>query len=155
MTANFTSLDEMSGKLTYALRLKKLVNAIHSAPDFDTVLIGLQNEIIKLYESQMVTIYLVDSEKKELYSLALLSANQLKEIRIPINSNSIAIDSRRKIRSSRLSSQGMFGSAMVTFFAISYPAPSDLPQRKYWCTAHPHRSALFFSTGHKEFAGLP
>jgi putative methionine-R-sulfoxide reductase with GAF domain len=90
MTVKMTSLEKVSCKLTYALRFKKLVNAIHSAPDFHTVLIGLQTEIIKLYESQMVTIYLVDSERQELYSQALLSANKLKEIRIPIDGNSIA-----------------------------------------------------------------
>ena len=34
--------NEMSSRLAFAQRFKKLANAIHAAPDFRTVLTGLQ-----------------------------------------------------------------------------------------------------------------
>jgi len=84
------NLSVLSGKLSYALRLKKLSNAIHSAPNFSAVLIGLREEILTLYEAEMVTIYLIDSGKKEIFSWSALPGDRLEEIRIPVNGKGIA-----------------------------------------------------------------
>lgn len=84
------NLSDLSGKLSYALRFKKLSNAVHSAPNFSAVLIGLREEILTLYEAEMVTIYLIDSDKKEIFSWSALPGDLLEEIRIPVNGKGIA-----------------------------------------------------------------
>ncbi len=90
MSAQKKRNNKVSDNLIHALRFNKLSNAIHSAPDINTVLIGLREEILKLYEAQVVTIYLIDHTHKEIYSLSVLSPNRVKEIRIPISSSSVA-----------------------------------------------------------------
>ncbi len=85
-------IENVSEKLSYELRFKKLANAIHSAPNFNTVLIGLREQILNLYEAEMGTIYLVDPSNSEIYSWTVLPGTQssVREIRIPINSKSCA-----------------------------------------------------------------
>jgi type II secretory ATPase GspE/PulE/Tfp pilus assembly ATPase PilB-like protein len=90
MTARKTTLDEMSTRLAFSQRFKKLANAIHAAPDFRTVLTGMPEQIAGLYNAQMVTMYLIDRDNREIYSLAITANDQLKEIRMPISGNSIA-----------------------------------------------------------------
>ncbi|MDH3393957.1 MAG: GspE/PulE family protein, partial [Desulfobulbaceae bacterium] len=82
--------DDVTERLSYALRFKKLANAIHSAPDINAIQVGLQEQILNLYDVVMATIYLVDSSKKRLSSWVVLPGKNLKRIRIPIDSKSIA-----------------------------------------------------------------
>ena len=82
--------DDVTERLSYALRFKKLANAIHSAPDVNAIQVGLQEQILSLYDVEMATIYLVDSSKKGLCSWVVLPGKNLKRIRIPIDSSSIA-----------------------------------------------------------------
>ena len=82
--------DDVTERLSYALRFKKLANSIHSAPDINAIQVGLQEQILSLYDVDMATIYLVDSSKKRLCSWVVLPGKNLKRIRIPIDNRSIA-----------------------------------------------------------------
>jgi type II secretory ATPase GspE/PulE/Tfp pilus assembly ATPase PilB-like protein len=64
--------------------------SIRSASDFKTVLADLKKNILTCAAAEKATIYFVDSTKKEIFSWAVLPENQLRDIRIPINSHSIA-----------------------------------------------------------------
>ncbi|MDH5298146.1 MAG: GspE/PulE family protein [Desulfobulbaceae bacterium] len=90
MANNRKERDEVSERLSYVLRFKKLANSIHSAPDINAIQIGLREQILSLYDVEMATIYLVDAPKKELCSWVVLPGEHLKRIRIPISTKSIA-----------------------------------------------------------------
>lgn len=81
---------EVSDRLRYELRFKKLANAIHAAANFNEIMVGLRDQILAVYNVEMATIYLVDPPKKEIYSWVVLPGEVIKRIRIPINTQSIA-----------------------------------------------------------------
>ncbi len=81
---------EISSRLTYELRFKKLANAIHSAADFNAITLGLREQILSVYDVEMATIYLVDASRQNLHSWIVLPGEVLKKISIPINTSSIS-----------------------------------------------------------------
>ena len=70
-------------------RLHKISQAIHSAKNIDEILIELKDSILKLFESQAITIYAVDHHTNEIFS-KVKSGEQINEIRLPISPISIA-----------------------------------------------------------------
>jgi type II secretory ATPase GspE/PulE/Tfp pilus assembly ATPase PilB-like protein len=68
----------------------KTNQAMHSAANVKTLLTGIRNDILGIYEADMATIYLADSAKQEIFSWAVLPGDRIKEIRIPISNRSIA-----------------------------------------------------------------
>lgn len=73
----------------FETHFKKLVNEIHSAPNPNAIMVGLRNKILKIYDVEMATIFLVDAKKNQLVSWVLLPGNALRKIRLPINRSSI------------------------------------------------------------------
>jgi len=49
-------------------RVLEITNRIHAANNVDEILIDLKDEIVKLFEAERLTIYVVDGIKKELVS---------------------------------------------------------------------------------------
>lgn len=70
-------------------RLRKLTNEIHSASSPNAIMVGLRNKILKVYNVEMATIFLVDAKKGQLVSWVLLPGESLRKIRMPINRSSI------------------------------------------------------------------
>ena len=70
-------------------RLHTISQAIHSAKNIDEILIELKDSILKLFESQAITIYAVDQHSNEIFS-KVKSGEQINEIRLPISPVSIA-----------------------------------------------------------------
>jgi len=75
-------------------QVKQIRNQIHVARDLDHIFVDLMvmDDILKLFDSEHLTIYAVDHDKKEIYSRFVDSAalGEIKEIRLPINERSIA-----------------------------------------------------------------
>jgi type II secretory ATPase GspE/PulE/Tfp pilus assembly ATPase PilB-like protein len=71
---------------------KKLMNEIHAASSPNAIMVGLRNKILKVYDVEMATIFLVDAKKNQLLSWVLLpgASASLRKIRMNINRNSIA-----------------------------------------------------------------
>ena len=69
--------------------LRKLMNEIHAASSPNAIMVGLRNKILKVYDVEMATIFLVDAKKQQLVSWVLLPGESLRKIRIPINRSSI------------------------------------------------------------------
>lgn len=69
--------------------LHRISQAIHSAKNIDEILIELKDSILKLFESQAMTMYAVDHQRNEIYS-KVKSGDQINEIRLPISPVSIA-----------------------------------------------------------------
>ncbi len=76
-------------RLPYLERLRHITHLIHSAENLDDILIRLRDSILTLMDAGRITIYAVDKTKRELYS-KVMTGDEIKEIRMPINKSSIA-----------------------------------------------------------------
>ncbi|MES0362329.1 MAG: GspE/PulE family protein [Desulfobacteria bacterium] len=70
-------------------RLLGITNRVHAASNIDEILIDLQDDIIKLFDAERLTIYVVDGIKKDLVS-RVKSGDEISEIRVPISTTSVA-----------------------------------------------------------------
>ncbi|MBT5349823.1 MAG: GspE/PulE family protein [Nitrospina sp.] len=70
-------------------RIQDTAHAIHSAGTIDEILLELQQPILQLFDSKLITIYAVDEIRNEIYS-KVKSGNQINEIRVPISEASIS-----------------------------------------------------------------
>src|SRR2546425_1689134 len=83
------SVQILQERLEYEQKLVQLVDRIHSAKGIDNIFIELQGDILELLDAERMTIYAVDTAKKELYS-KFLALDTVKEIRLPMSEKSIA-----------------------------------------------------------------
>ena len=76
-------------KLSYYKALNDIANQIHAAKDIDDILINLKTEMLRLFDADRITIYVVDGKKREIYS-RFKEGTIPTEIRVPINNKSLA-----------------------------------------------------------------
>ena len=82
------NVQELQQKIAYAEEVKRITNLIHAAKDLDQIILDLHNDLLSLFDSEEVTIYAIDTEKKEIFSKAA-HLDTIQEIRVPINEQSI------------------------------------------------------------------
>ena len=88
-SVNDTSLQNLQAEVGYRRKLQEIGNRIHAASNLDEILVHLKDEIVKLFDAERITIYVVDKLKQELVS-RYKSGHEIAEIRIPVSPNSIA-----------------------------------------------------------------
>ncbi|MBW2284312.1 MAG: GspE/PulE family protein [Deltaproteobacteria bacterium] len=76
-------------QLDHQRRLNDITEKIHSANDTDDILINLQEDILGLFDSDRITIYVVEANGKQIVS-RLKTGSEVSEIRVPINEDSIS-----------------------------------------------------------------
>jgi len=81
-----TSLKE---QLRFQQQLNEVANRIHSAKDTNDILLNLQDDILKIFDADRITIYVVDGIRRQIVS-RFKSGNEINEIRLPIGDGSIA-----------------------------------------------------------------
>src|SRR5262249_19268117 len=81
----FTTLQQ---QVAYDERLKRVMNHIHAARDIDQILISLHDEVLSLFDAERLAIYVVDYNRKEVYS-KFSDLNKVREIRVPLSNQSI------------------------------------------------------------------
>jgi len=96
-SANDTRLQSLQAEVGYRRKLQEIGNRIHSALNLDEILVHLKDEIIKLFDAERITIYVIDKLKQELVS-RYKSGHEIAEIRIPVSPNSIAGFSAFKLK---------------------------------------------------------
>lgn len=69
--------------------LLDITNRIHAASNIDEILIDLKDDIVKLFEAERLTVYIIDGINKELVS-RVKSGDEISEIRVPISSTSLS-----------------------------------------------------------------
>ncbi|WP_136805535.1 GspE/PulE family protein [Desulfosediminicola flagellatus] len=74
---------------SFEVHFRKLMNEIHSASSPNAIMVGLKNKILKVYDVEMATIFLVDAKKQQLVSWVLLPGESLRKIRMSIRRDSI------------------------------------------------------------------
>ena len=71
------------------LKLQRIGNRIYAAKNLDEILISMLGEFTDLFNSERITIYVLDGETRELVS-RVKSGKEIKEIRINVSANSVA-----------------------------------------------------------------
>jgi len=82
-------ITELEEKLLLTKNLQEITNRIHAAQNIKQILVDLKDGILKLFNAHSITIYVVDKPRHEIYSMFLVGT-QIREIRLPINNESIA-----------------------------------------------------------------
>jgi type II secretory ATPase GspE/PulE/Tfp pilus assembly ATPase PilB-like protein/GAF domain-containing protein len=79
------------GTATFRSRMVDVVNKIHAAPSTRDILIGLKDEIQSLINAERLTIFALDTQNQQLYSITAIGpGGEPKEIRVPKSFTSIA-----------------------------------------------------------------
>ena len=84
-----STVQELEQKVARAEQVKEIINRIHSANDLDHIVVDLRDEILQVLDAELLTLYVVDAERREIYS-KFLDINKIREIRVPISEQSIA-----------------------------------------------------------------
>lgn len=82
------NVNELQAKVEYAEHVKRITNQIHSAHDIDEILLDLHKDILSLFDAEEVTLYAVDTDKKEVFS-KVPNAVSVEEVRFPITEQSL------------------------------------------------------------------
>ena len=88
-TNGASEVENLQHEVTYRTRLQDICNKIYAAVNLDDIIINLKDEIKSLFEAERITIYYVDGVKREIVS-RFKTGTEIDEIRLPINSASIA-----------------------------------------------------------------
>ena len=83
------NLQELQQKVEYAENVKRITNQIHSASDLDEILLDLHQDILSLFDAEELTLYAVDTEKKQIFS-KVPHLDTIEELRLPITEQSLA-----------------------------------------------------------------
>ncbi|WP_447972876.1 GspE/PulE family protein [Nitrospira sp. Kam-Ns4a] len=81
-------LQELQQKVAYAEQVKRITNLIHAAKDLDQILLDLHKEMLSVFDAENLTLYAVDTEKKEVFS-KVPHIDGIEKIRVPINEQSL------------------------------------------------------------------
>ncbi len=76
-------------QLQYQTRLNDITNKIHSAKDTNDILLKLHTDLLDFFDADRLTIYVVDTAKREIYS-KIKTGDEPIEIRVPISKKSLA-----------------------------------------------------------------
>src|SRR5437867_13290080 len=76
-------------KVRYDKKLYDVINAMNEAKSFDDIF-NLYNEILELVDAERMSMYVLEYEKKELYTRVPARIDVVGEIRLPLNEKSIA-----------------------------------------------------------------
>jgi type II secretory ATPase GspE/PulE/Tfp pilus assembly ATPase PilB-like protein len=82
------NLQELQQKVAYAEQVKRITNLIHAAKDLDQILLDLHKDLISLFDAEGMTLYAVDTDKKEIFS-KVPQVGGIEEIRVPISELSL------------------------------------------------------------------
>jgi hypothetical protein len=69
--------------------LNRITHQLHDARDLDEILLYLKDEIIALFDAERITVYGVDTEKREIFS-KVKEGEEVKEIRVGLVKTSVA-----------------------------------------------------------------
>ena len=83
------TLTVLQEKHRYDKKLYDVINAMNEAKSFDGIF-NLYNEILELVDAERMSMYVLDYDKKELYTRVPARIDVVGEIRLPLNENSIA-----------------------------------------------------------------
>lgn len=85
-----SNLAEMGNKLAFTKKLQAVTNKIHAARNIDEIILEVSNDLKQLFEAERLTLYVVNEDGKSIISKVKTGLNEFKELKLPINPQSIA-----------------------------------------------------------------
>ena len=82
--------DNLEEKLSFQQKLQATTNRIHATKYIDEIILELSQDLCSLFSSDRLTIYLVNEDKSSIVSKVKTGLNSFKDIKLPINEQSIA-----------------------------------------------------------------
>ncbi len=83
------NLPDSHQKAEFAEHVKRIKNQIQAASDIDQILLDLHRDILSLFDAEDLTLFAVDTEKKEIFS-KVPHMDTIQEVRIPITEQTLA-----------------------------------------------------------------
>src|SRR5688572_10432185 len=80
----------LADKLTFQQNLQAVTNRIHASANLDEIMVELSQELCELFEADRLTIYVVSEDKMSIVSKVKTGLASFKDIKLPINEQSIA-----------------------------------------------------------------
>jgi len=82
--------DNLAEKLNFQQKLQVVTNKIHATTNLDEIILELSQDLCGLFNADRLTIYLVSEDKGSIVSKVKTGLNSFKDIKLPINDQSIA-----------------------------------------------------------------
>ncbi len=82
--------ENLAEKLNFQQKLQAVANKIHATKVLDEIILELSQDLCSLFSSDRLTIYLVSEDKTSIVSKVKTGLNSFKDIKLPINEQSIA-----------------------------------------------------------------
>ncbi|HYC49401.1 MAG TPA: ATPase, T2SS/T4P/T4SS family [Burkholderiales bacterium] len=80
----------LADKLSFQQKLQAVTNKIHSSANIDEIMVALSQELCDLFEADRLTIYVTSEDKTSIVSKVKTGLASFKDIKLPINEQSIA-----------------------------------------------------------------
>jgi len=84
------SQDSLAEKLGFQTKLQAVTNKIHATKNIDEIILELSQELCNLFNADRLTIYLTSEDKGSIISKVKTGLNSFKDIKLPINEQSVA-----------------------------------------------------------------
>src|SRR5690349_16741187 len=82
--------DALAQKLSFQQKLQALTNKIHATSNIDEIMVEVSQELCDLFEADRLTIYVLSDDKSSIVSKVKTGLHSFKDIKLPINEQSIA-----------------------------------------------------------------
>src|SRR5512142_867743 len=82
--------DMLAEKLNFQQKLQAVTNKVHATNNIDEIILELSQDLCGLFNADRLTIYLVSEDKGSIVSKVKTGLNSFKDIKLPINEQSIA-----------------------------------------------------------------
>lgn len=80
----------LADKLTFQQKLQAVTNKIHASANIDEIMVEISQEMCELFEADRLTIYIISEDKMSIVSKVKTGLASFKDIKLPINEQSIA-----------------------------------------------------------------
>lgn len=87
---NKSSRSSLARRLAFFKRLQALTQTIHAAPNIDSIIAEISNEVCSLFGAERMSVYLVDKTGATISTHVKTGSNLPPAIRLPISDRSIA-----------------------------------------------------------------
>ena len=82
--------DHLAEKLSFHQKLQSVTNKIHATRNIDEIILELSQDLCNLFNADRLTIYLLSEDKSSIVSKVKTGLNSFKDIKLPINEQSVA-----------------------------------------------------------------
>ncbi len=90
LQTNPATRDRLAEKLNFQQRLQAVTNKIHATKNIDEIILELSQDLCGLFNADRLTIYVLSEDKGSIVSKVKTGLNSFKDIKLPINDQSIA-----------------------------------------------------------------